>query len=331
MLIAANFHYVRHSFETPHPGIFGVTPAEFEAQLDVLGSAGDFVGARDIVAALDGETTLPPRCVCITFDDGLREQFDLAWPILRRRGIPAVFFANTRPVAEEVVLSVHKLHIVRNQVPTARLAEDLTDFCSAQGGEAANVDDEVVLNQYRYDPLPAARFKYVFNFMLPLSLQRQFVDQCFSSYISDDEVAVSRSLYMTREMLQELGAAGAVGSHGHDHLPLAQLDDAQARRQIAQAKALLDEWRVTFVDAFSYPYGGKTACSQQTGAMAAASGHRFAFTMERAGNGDLSAPMFLARFSNSDLPGGNAAGWGVGELFQAVPHASWFRAKETAA
>ncbi|MFN6204671.1 MAG: hypothetical protein ACK496_19660, partial [Acidobacteriota bacterium] len=46
-------------------------------------------------------------------DDGLREQYEQAWPRLCRLGIPAIFFANTRPIAEKRLLDVHKIQLVR--------------------------------------------------------------------------------------------------------------------------------------------------------------------------------------------------------------------------
>jgi hypothetical protein len=50
MLLATNFHYLRSSFETPYPSIFGLTPERFEHQVDVLGEEFNYVGAADIKA-----------------------------------------------------------------------------------------------------------------------------------------------------------------------------------------------------------------------------------------------------------------------------------------
>jgi len=52
MLLATNFHYLRSSFETPYPSIFGLTPEQFEHQIDVLGKESNYVSAVDIKAAV---------------------------------------------------------------------------------------------------------------------------------------------------------------------------------------------------------------------------------------------------------------------------------------
>jgi peptidoglycan/xylan/chitin deacetylase (PgdA/CDA1 family) len=75
------------------PNSIAVTPATFEAQLKVLRAAG-FVAVTPerLDAALSGEGTLPAKPVMITFDDGWRNQFTYAAPLLKKYGFTAVFF-----------------------------------------------------------------------------------------------------------------------------------------------------------------------------------------------------------------------------------------------
>lgn len=322
MLIAANFHYIRERFDTPFAGISGVTPTEFEAQLDLLGQSGEFVGAADIAAALEGKLRLPERSVCITFDDGLREQFDLAWPIMHRRGIPGIFFVSTLPIEQSLVLDVHKLHIVRTRVSADRLLDELAAFCDEEQHSFAEIDQQSVAAQYRYDSPVVGRLKYALNFQLPLVLRRRFIDRSFDSHTSRSENEISKQLYMTRQMLRELDIHHVIGSHGHDHAPLAQMPEDHIRAELNQSKSLLQAWGLKNIVSFSYPYGGPTSYSLRVGELAEEAGYRFAFTMERGTNLDLSNPLFLARFSNSDMPGGNSARWSADHLFEQSPRAS---------
>lgn len=75
---------------------FNVTAADFEAQLALLKALGYHpVTVGEIAAALDGKAALPERPVALTFDDGWREQYDVAFPILQRYGMRATFFIST--------------------------------------------------------------------------------------------------------------------------------------------------------------------------------------------------------------------------------------------
>lgn len=72
---------------------FNVTAADFEAQLALLQALGyHAVTIGEIAAALDGRFSLPERPVAITFDDGWREQYAVAFPLLQRYGMRATFF-----------------------------------------------------------------------------------------------------------------------------------------------------------------------------------------------------------------------------------------------
>src|SRR5687768_14523207 len=114
MLIAVNFHYIRSSFDYRYPGIHGMTPSQLEDQLSLLGTAGVFVSAGEIRDAIRGGVPLPDRALVVTFDDGLREQYETAWPVLGRMGIPAIFFINTAPIIHTTMSSGHKIHMIRD-------------------------------------------------------------------------------------------------------------------------------------------------------------------------------------------------------------------------
>lgn len=75
---------------------FNVTAADFEAQLLLLKRLGYHpVTVGEIAAAMEGKATLPDRPIALTFDDGWREQYDVAFPLLQRYGMRATFFVST--------------------------------------------------------------------------------------------------------------------------------------------------------------------------------------------------------------------------------------------
>src|SRR5262252_433736 len=77
-----------------------VSAEVFDRQLDFVKQHFDIVTVEDIVAAIDGGVTLPPSPLLITFDDGYRDNFDVALPLLRKHRLSATFFVATRFVDE---------------------------------------------------------------------------------------------------------------------------------------------------------------------------------------------------------------------------------------
>ena len=77
-----------------------ITPALFEQQMKMLKDRGiTVIGLQDLLAWRRGEKNIPPRCAVITFDDGWKSQYEVAWPILKKLGYPVTMFIYTEGVA----------------------------------------------------------------------------------------------------------------------------------------------------------------------------------------------------------------------------------------
>jgi peptidoglycan/xylan/chitin deacetylase (PgdA/CDA1 family) len=88
------YHAVADLARDPVLAEYGVAPALFAVQLDELIDRGwEFVDLGAVLASLDGGEALPRRALLLTFDDAYVDLLEVAWPLLRERGIPAVAFA----------------------------------------------------------------------------------------------------------------------------------------------------------------------------------------------------------------------------------------------
>jgi len=75
------------------------TPAAFEAQMKELKDRGiTVIGMQDLLAWKRGEKNIPPRCAVITFDDGMKSQYEVAWPIMKKLGYTFTMFIYTEGV-----------------------------------------------------------------------------------------------------------------------------------------------------------------------------------------------------------------------------------------
>jgi peptidoglycan/xylan/chitin deacetylase (PgdA/CDA1 family) len=68
---------------------------EFDRQMAHLAARYNVIGAETLLERLASGGQLPPRSVMITFDDADRDLAEIAWPVLRRRGLPAAAFVAT--------------------------------------------------------------------------------------------------------------------------------------------------------------------------------------------------------------------------------------------
>src|ERR1700757_667027 len=93
------FCYHRLVDKIRYPGT-EITPAAFEAQMKELKDKGiTVISMQDLLAWKRGEKNIPPRCAVVTFDDGWKSQYEVAWPIMKKFGYPFTLFLYTEVIA----------------------------------------------------------------------------------------------------------------------------------------------------------------------------------------------------------------------------------------
>ena len=313
MLIASNYHYIREDFSAPHPSIFGLTPNQFRVQLERLSQFGGFISQKDLLE--HPKKAFEKDYFLITFDDGLKEQYELAKPILEEIGIPYVFFINTTNFSEQKVSLVHKIHLLRSQIAPKTLLQEL-DFKILSEKE-----EKAALAHYNYDSKDNALLKYLINFKLSLEQQKDFIDPLFEQVF--DEARVVKDLYFSEEMLQELHEKGVLGSHSHRHLPLGRLQPSEAKKEMQDTQAFFLERFGEKASSLSYPYGSRDSC-EGIQEIVREAGFKLAFTMERAANASLAkGSLLLARYDCNDLPGGKNDLFGNKNPFDKTTFRRW--------
>jgi peptidoglycan/xylan/chitin deacetylase (PgdA/CDA1 family) len=76
-----------------------ITPQAFEQQMQELKNRGiTVIPMQDFMGWKRGEKNIPPRAAVITFDDGWKSQYDVAWPIMKKFGYPFTMFIYTEGV-----------------------------------------------------------------------------------------------------------------------------------------------------------------------------------------------------------------------------------------
>ncbi|MBC8495281.1 polysaccharide deacetylase family protein [archaeon] len=324
MLAAVNFHYIRKSFDNQYPSIFGITPEKFEKQLSIIKKVAQFVSQENIKKVIIGGGKLPKNALLITLDDGLKEQYQFAVPILKKLNIPAVFFINTKAVVEKKILNVHKIHLLRSQIAPEVIMNRLVDFVKVNGYE---IDFESAkakgINHYKYDAPNVAQLKFAFNFLLTVTQQDSFIQHLFEEKFEGEETTIASELYMSHTEIKELGQLGYIASHAHDHKPIGLLTSEEQHFQVSYSKQILETITGREIHGLSYPYGSFASCNG-VGEVLKYNGYVYAFTMERALNVNLSQPFYLSRFDNNDMPLGKSYPFETNKFFKKFPFSSWF-------
>jgi len=236
-LAVVNYHRV---LAQPDP-LLDTEPdvAAFHWQMALLAECFNVMPLHDALRALD-EGRLPPRTVCITFDDGYRSVHDLALPILRKFNLPATVFVTSGFVGSGAGNNMWNDRIIHAVQSLAADTLDLSDIgleCySLTSIEARRRTAQRLTEAGKYLP-PAEREQLVAR-----------LDRMSGTHHD--------ALMLTPDMLISLDRNNVeIGAHTVSHPILTSLDDDSARAEIVSGKSELERLVGKPVRLFAYPNG----------------------------------------------------------------------------
>jgi peptidoglycan/xylan/chitin deacetylase (PgdA/CDA1 family) len=197
----------------------------------------DVIPLADAVAGLR-TGRLPARPLAITFDDGYADNHDIALPILRRLGCHATFFVSTGFLDGGCMWNDRVIEALRG-APGSTL--DLSDL-----GLGRHRIGSIALRRAAItDLLP--KLKYL------EPTERQVTVDGIAEKAQSGRPG---HLMMTSDQVRALAAAGmTIGAHTVNHPILARLNDAEARREMAESQEHLEGLLREPVRLFAYPNG----------------------------------------------------------------------------
>lgn len=69
-----------------------IPPDLFREHMAILETEFNVISLEDVMTFQNGQKSIPPNAVAITFDDGYRSNYEVAYPILQQYGWPATVF-----------------------------------------------------------------------------------------------------------------------------------------------------------------------------------------------------------------------------------------------
>jgi peptidoglycan/xylan/chitin deacetylase (PgdA/CDA1 family) len=298
------YHYVRDLPRSRFPRIEGLHIDDFLVQLQTINQRYEIVTLATAAEFLAGQYK-PRRDLCLlTFDDGLREHYEVVTPILAERGWEGLFFISTS-CPQGRVASVHKNHFLMAGLHFDQYRSAMFDAIEFHDPDAVlHLDHSLAQQIYRWDTPEAALLKYLTNFHLSDAIRTRILDDLFAEWLGDER-EFATELYLSWEEARAMQAAGMVlGGHSHAHKALAKMSEAEQHEDLETATRLLHErlnpqplWP------FSYPYGTPgEAFSPATAQIIRNLGYCCAFSTEVGGIEVGDDLMSLRRFDTNDLP-----------------------------
>ena len=235
----------------------------FERHLDWIGRRFRFASLDEIGARLASGRGFRTPVAGVTFDDGYRDVYEHAFPLLVRKGIPATIFVVTDWVGQQRPLPHDWLYLLLCQTwPRAR---------EVIAGRAVSVSERRTARALS-DPFSALRLMLTTRTHARVAA----VIAALEAETTIDDGARNGLQPLTWEMLLEMRRAGlTIGSHTKTHTVLTRESRTRALEETVGSRRALEERLGAPIDHFAYPDGAFNA--EAVDAVAAA-GYHFAYT-----------------------------------------------------
>ena len=277
------YHYVRDSAATAYPAIRALPPALFEQQLDWLEREYDLVDPARLVAAVNGRSSLPATTAVLTFDDGFLDHHATVFPILRARGLKAMFF-----VAEDTVgpaprvLNVHKTHFLLAALGSEAFGKAVLRECASISAEASvNGPRARVFGDDAWEHADERAIKHLLNYELPFDVADGILDTLFARHIGEQR-QFAPTLYLDQRMIADMGGCGMTfGYHTRSHRMLSRLSSAEQASELRNGVRWIGSLTGQVDVPFCYPWGGSNTYTAETITLLGEFGYSVAFNTVR--------------------------------------------------
>jgi peptidoglycan/xylan/chitin deacetylase (PgdA/CDA1 family) len=189
---------------------------------------------------------LPPRSCLVTFDDGWLDNYEVAFPILRKYSIPAVIFLPVDYISadvmfwqEEILMRLTNLTLRKDEEALRHINSILGVAPGRQVPTIRDIRDYVIDLKSRSD--------------MEISQMLDIVRDELSSYSEPQHY----NRYLTWEQVAEMSDAGITfASHGLSHRILCKLSDTELQEELNGSRATLERQLGESVLTIAYPNGG---------------------------------------------------------------------------
>lgn len=265
-LVIVCYHRIGHAASEPfYAPLVSASPETFRQQLLNLRKSFEILSLEQALDALAHGGPRTPSAL-VTFDDGYRDNLDLAAPILQELNIPATLFVTSGFLDGQLPWWDHVAAVVRRS-PLDRLRLDHPEPL------------DVPLPPGRRDSAVASVIAAYLRAPRPHDPSLLDHLQARASFALDPEAA-ARSLFLSWDDLPLCLSSGfSLGAHTHTHRRLSTLSPSEQSAELTEPKHRLESRLNRPIDTLAYPFGDPSAFDAQTRQLALSAGYRAAFAL----------------------------------------------------
>jgi peptidoglycan/xylan/chitin deacetylase (PgdA/CDA1 family) len=212
----------------------------FDAQMSYLAANFQVLSLTEIINRIKQGLGIPPGTVAVTFDDGYRDNYVYAHPILNKYNCPATLFTATSYIGTEKLMWNDRLALAIK----FSTQKSITIPGSRRSISLVTVPEKIAAIEQILETLK----------MLPEADNLRLLDEIFRRLHNKEPK--SEPLMLSWNELKQMADEGwEVGSHTANHVILTRVPFSQAKEEIRSSKSILERELDRPIRLFAYPNG----------------------------------------------------------------------------
>ena len=243
--VIINYHRFVHNYDNIieiHPSVTHLI-SDFKREIKFLKSYFDIISLDKAINKFQNKEGFDKPTVCITVDDGYKDNYDLLFPVLVEENVTATIFLSTGVIGTDHMNWYDRLAQIILHAPDHPF--------SVQG----LLDEKT----FQMNSMRAKRSAYVEIVETLKNMDIRQRDKCLKNIESclGSPKAVTRIMLNWEEVRKMKEAGIAFGAHTHTHPILTRMPLEEAKKDILRSKQKIEQEFGIEVEHFAYPNGRK--------------------------------------------------------------------------
>jgi glycosyltransferase involved in cell wall biosynthesis/peptidoglycan/xylan/chitin deacetylase (PgdA/CDA1 family) len=237
--------YHRVNNDKFNPLGMSINVANFEKHMRLISRDYNPVSLENAIELLTNKQKIPKNCIVVTFDDGYKDNYIHAFPIIKKYNIPATIFLSVEAINKQNLLWYDA--IVNAFQVTTKDSVNLQDLGLGKYDLSLAADKITAINAaVSFGKYIRTNYREVFIKELLMKLDAKLKTNDKFSFMLD---------WGDIKLMQKNGIS--FGSHGMTHSILTTLSNEEVEYEIRESKEIMQKEIGTEINLFSYPNGGE--------------------------------------------------------------------------
>lgn len=264
-LYCFNFHRIGDKSLTDFdPCVFSCQESDLKQYLTFLKQEFKVINLAELENIITKQLPIKEKLALITFDDGYKDNFELAYPTLSALNISATFFITTGLIDSNCIpwwdeIAWHIKHCAGRSIKLSIWLDEIT--------------------------IPIHPDEHIIRVVLKrCKTYPELIDQQLEELRALTKRTINTTntpLFMSWDNLRNMLANGMdIGAHSHTHRILSSLEGSELLFELTESKRLLEAELNTEVNSVSYPVGGASSYNQSMFKLLAELGYKLGFSFQ---------------------------------------------------